>query len=177
MSTPENQSLHIQPKPKGFAVWFMNALMNPLVGLILCSPLHRLMSGSVALITVRGRKSGKAYTLPVQYVQSGQITYILPGAPERKTWWRNLIGGAPVILWLHGHNQDAQAELLTGATNRAAIIDALNIYYRRFPASARSAQVQAAPDGSFSAAELAALAVHTVVVRITSTMDGQQHAS
>jgi deazaflavin-dependent oxidoreductase (nitroreductase family) len=168
MSTSENQSLHTQAKPKGFAVWFMNALMNPLVGAILRSPLHSLMSGSVALITVRGRKSGRAYTLPVQYAQAGQIIYILPGAPESKTWWRNLRGGAPVTLWLHRHKLDAQAELLTGAIDRAAIVDALNVYYRRFPASARSAQVQSSPDGTWNAQNLQSAAERAIVVRITS---------
>jgi hypothetical protein len=77
-------------------MWFMNHLVNPIVRLILRSPVHRLLSGSIALITYRGRKSGKTYTLQAQYVQADGLIYILPGAPEQKTWWRNLRGGAPV---------------------------------------------------------------------------------
>ena len=47
-------------------MWLMNHLVNPIVRLILRSPLHRLVSGSILLITYQGRKSGKTYTLRVQ---------------------------------------------------------------------------------------------------------------
>jgi hypothetical protein len=77
-------------------MWFMNKFVNPLVRLILRSPLHGLMDGSLLLIIYRGRKSGKDYTLPVQYARDGSTIYIVPGMPEKKTWWRNLRGGAPV---------------------------------------------------------------------------------
>jgi len=76
--------------------WFMNHLVNPFVRFILRSPFHRLFSGSIMLITYQGRKSGKAYTLPVQYARTGNTLNIVPGAAETKTWWRNLRGGAPV---------------------------------------------------------------------------------
>jgi deazaflavin-dependent oxidoreductase (nitroreductase family) len=160
MNTSENQSKQSHAKSKGF--WFMNALINPLMGVILRSPLNPMMSGTVALITVRGRKSGKAYTLPVQYAQEGQAIYIVPGMPENKTWWRNLRGGAAVTLLLRGRQEQAQAELLSGS----AVVDALKVFHRRFPASARVAHVSMAPDGSFNAAELAAVADHTIVVRV-----------
>ncbi len=75
-------------------MWFMNKIANPFVKLILRSPLHGWMSAAVLLITYRGRKSGKEYTLPVQYVQDGNNVYIVPGFAEKKTWWRNLKGGA-----------------------------------------------------------------------------------
>jgi deazaflavin-dependent oxidoreductase (nitroreductase family) len=140
----------------------MQTVMNPLMGLILRSPLHSLMSGSTALITVRGRKSGSPYTLPVQYVQDEQTVYILPGSPERKTWWRNLRGGAEVTLRLRGRQCQAPAELLTGANS----IDALQVYYRRFPTSARLAHVRVTPEGSFDTNDLAAAAERAVVVRV-----------
>ena len=159
MNTSENQSIQSHAKSKGF--WFMNTLINPLMGMILRSPLHPMMSGSVTLITVRGRKSGKAYTLPVQYAQEGQAIYIVPGAPENKTWWRNLRGGAPVTLQLRGRQVQAQAELLSGSV----VGEALKVFYRRFPASARVAHVSMAPDGSFNAEEFASAARQAVIVR------------
>src|SRR5262245_26793300 len=78
---------------KDSAMWFMNKFANPFVKLILRSPLHGLMSAAVLLVSYRGRKSGKKYTLPVQYVQDGNNIYIVPGYPEKKTWWHNLEGG------------------------------------------------------------------------------------
>jgi hypothetical protein len=43
---------------------------------ILRSPLHRVLSKSTLLITLSGRKSGKLYTLPVNYVREGDILWI-----------------------------------------------------------------------------------------------------
>jgi hypothetical protein len=43
-------------------------LYNPIVSWLLRSPLQGLMSSSTMLITFAGRKSGKTYTTPVNYV-------------------------------------------------------------------------------------------------------------
>ncbi len=65
---------------------FMNSFVNPLVGWLLRSPLHSMLSASLMLITVRGRKSGNSYTLPVQYAQTPEAIYVVPGDAEHKTW-------------------------------------------------------------------------------------------
>ena len=83
-------------------MWFMNKIINPLVRLILRSPLHKLVSSTLLLITYHGRKTGREYSLPVQYAQAGKNIYIVPGMPEQKTWWRNLKEAAPVQLTLRG---------------------------------------------------------------------------
>ena len=147
-------------------MWFMNHLVNPIVRFILRSPLHRLFSGSILLITYQGRKSKKTYTLPVQYAQADKMVYIVPGAPEQKTWWRNLRGGAPVQLRLCGQDLNARAEVLMGEANRAAIANALGDYLKRFPAAARIHHVRRAPDDSFDIADLQAAAMQTIVVRV-----------
>jgi deazaflavin-dependent oxidoreductase (nitroreductase family) len=147
--------------------WFMNHLVNPLVRFSLRSPFHRLISGSIMLITYRGRKSGHTYTLPVQYVRTGNTLNIVPGAAETKTWWRNLRGGAPVRVRLRGQDLSAQAEVLTGEANGDEIRDVLDSYLRRFPAAAQMHQVRRTAAGSFESADLQAAARQTIVVRVT----------
>lgn len=73
---------------------------NPLMKLLLRSPWHAVASNEVMLITVTGRKSGKQYTTPVNYVRDGDVLSVLTHA--RRTWWRNLRGGAPVTIVLRG---------------------------------------------------------------------------
>ena len=81
----------------------MNRTMNPALGLVLRSPLHRLASGRFALITYTGRKSGREYTIPVLYRDKGDEVTIGVGWPERKIWWRNLTGeGGPVRMVVRG---------------------------------------------------------------------------
>ena len=92
-----------------FAVW--NRIGNPAVSLVLRSPLHPLVSRQLALITVTGRRSGHEYTFPVGYRRQGERVTVPVGWPERKLWWRNLRGGAPVRLLIRGEHHSGQAEV------------------------------------------------------------------
>jgi hypothetical protein len=46
--------------------------------------------------------NGGSCQLPVHYAQDGNRVWVLPGAAECKTWWRNLCDGAEVDLTLAG---------------------------------------------------------------------------
>jgi deazaflavin-dependent oxidoreductase (nitroreductase family) len=91
------------------------------------------MSKSVLLITYTGRKSGKTFTTPVQYLESNQEIWIMVGFPEKKQWWRNLQGGAPVKLCLHGKWVSGQADLLIGENNRTGIVHGLETIIQHYP--------------------------------------------
>jgi hypothetical protein len=91
-----------------FVVW--NRAVNPPVRLLLSSPLHPLISRQLALITVTGRRSRREYTFPVGYRQDGDRVTIDVGWPERKRWWRNLLGGGTVRLRLRGDERTGYAE-------------------------------------------------------------------
>jgi deazaflavin-dependent oxidoreductase (nitroreductase family) len=77
---------------------------------LLATPLHRLVSGRLALITVTGRRSGRRYTFPVAYSQDGDRVTIEVGWPERKVWWRNLRDGGEVRLRLRGVEREGHAQ-------------------------------------------------------------------
>jgi deazaflavin-dependent oxidoreductase (nitroreductase family) len=152
-------------------MWFMNYIANPFVRLILRSPLHGWMSAAVMLITYRGRKTGREYTLPVQYVRDGQAIYIIPGMPERKTWWRSLRGGQPVRLRLAGETLDARAEAIDGSSDPDLAARVLEQYFRRFPPSARQHKVRVSGDGAFAPADLQRAAQSMVLVRVELSKD------
>lgn len=92
-----------------FAVY--NRTVNPVVRLLLRSPAHGALSRRLALITVTGRRSGHRFTIPVGYREADRRVEILVGRPERKRWWRNLRGGAPVQLHLRGEQHTGWAEV------------------------------------------------------------------
>jgi hypothetical protein len=83
-----------------FAV--VNRTVNPVVRAVLRSPAHGLLSGRLMLLTVTGRRSGRAFTIPVGYHQEGDRLRVNLEWPERKRWWHNLRGGAPVTVGLRG---------------------------------------------------------------------------
>ncbi len=71
---------------------------NDFMAWVLRSPFHGVLSNGMMLITITGRKTGKAYTTPVGYYLQDEYLWVLTSR-ERK-WWRNLQGGAKVQLLL-----------------------------------------------------------------------------
>ncbi len=81
-----------------------------IVSLILRSPLHRMLSDTLLLLTFTGRRTGKTYTIPVGYTrEGGTLTLFTDHA-----WWRNLRGdgGVPVTVRLAGHPVAGRAEAI-----------------------------------------------------------------
>ncbi len=83
---------------------------NPFMKLLLRSPWHWIASNEVLLITVTGRKSGKQYTTPVNYVREGDTLITL--SHTHRTWWRNLRGGATATIVLRRQKITVAAEVL-----------------------------------------------------------------
>jgi len=81
---------------------------NPIVLSLLHSPLHRLLDGQTLAITVTGRRSGRAYTIPVSYLRDGENLLVI--SEKDRTWWKNLRSGAPVTVFLHGYRLQARGE-------------------------------------------------------------------
>lgn len=88
-------------------------LYNPMVSWLLRSPLHGLMSNSTMLITFTGRKSGKTYTTPVNYVWDDDHTLLAVSRTDR-LWWRNLRASAPVKVCLRGQTLKGVGRALEG---------------------------------------------------------------
>ena len=110
---------------------------NRVVLTVLRSRLHRLLSGTVLQITVQGRRSGRFFSLPVQYAREADQLVVLPAHADRKQWWRNLVDGAPVSVLLAGRERTAQARVIRAGT--PAFRAAVDTYRRRFPRAGKIA--------------------------------------
>ena len=104
---------------------------NAAVSWVLRSPVHWILSGRLALLTVRGRRTGRFYTLPVGYAEAAGVVYVMVGDYETKRWWRNLEDGVPVALVLRGHVADARATILDPRRDRDEYDRALAVYRTR----------------------------------------------
>jgi len=118
---------------------FVNVLVNPMVRALLRSPLHRLASGGLMLVTFTGRRTGTRHTIPVQYAQDGHDIVVVVGWPEKKRWWRNLVGGGEVEVRVRGETFSAHAEVVRGAEDPDRVAAARKRYLARFPKAAKSA--------------------------------------
>ena len=110
-----------------------NHLVNPVLVLLLRSPLGRRMGRHLALLSYRGRRSGQRHELVVQYARQGTQVWIVPGQPERKTWWRNLRKTSSVELRLAGEDFQGQAVALRGDDRPEELRPALAAYLRQLP--------------------------------------------
>lgn len=140
----------------------LRKIYNPIIGWLLRTPLHGLMSESVMLITFTGRKSGKTYTTPVNYSQDGDVLTIV--SFRRRTWWRNLRDGAPISVRLRGQDLAATGHVIE---DDAGVTEALVAYLQRMPRYARYFQVALDPDGQPNPEDVARAARDRVMVRVT----------
>jgi deazaflavin-dependent oxidoreductase (nitroreductase family) len=147
-------------------MWFMNKIVNPFMRLILRSSLHGWMSASVLLITYRGRKSGRQFTLPVQYVQDGNHVYIVPGYAEKKNWWRNLKDGEDVQVTLKGQTKSGYGILLEREVDAEEILKAFGLYLRHIPQSAKIYNVRIEANGEPNADDLRKAVKDILMIRV-----------
>jgi len=79
---------------------------------LLGSPLRRALPASIVGLAVTGRRSGAVYRFPVQASATHDRLVVLPGHPERKTWWRNLDDQPEVELLRGGEWCPARARIV-----------------------------------------------------------------
>jgi hypothetical protein len=82
---------------------------------------HGVLSRRLLLVTVTGRRSGRTHTLPVAYTERGDVLAIRVGAAARKRWWRNVVCGAPVRVWLRGTERTGRAVSFSDATGDVTV--------------------------------------------------------
>lgn len=88
-----------RPALRGTLLGTALRLLNPVMRVLLGSPLHWPLSRWFLILAWTGRKSGKQYSTPVSYLREGDDLWVTTG----DRWWRNLEGGAPVAVRISGH--------------------------------------------------------------------------
>jgi len=140
--------------------WYVR-LGNPIFTALLRSPLHGLVDSGTLLISVAGRRSGRIYTTPVNYLPDGDRLTII--SLRERTWWRNLRDGAEVGLRLRGTPRRGRASVIE---DEASVAGALGGYLRRVPAYARFLGVHLTTNGEPEAEDLAGAARSRVIVSV-----------
>jgi len=99
---------------------------------LLRSPFHALLDKNIMLVTVIGRKSGKMYSTPVNYLRDGNLLWVT--SIRTRTWWRNLKGGAQLNVLLAGQSMKAYGVVIV---DDQAVADSLVAYFQKAPRLAR----------------------------------------
>ncbi len=139
------------------------AVINPIMGMFLRSPIHGLWSDSLMLITFTGRNSGREFTTPVRYLRDGQN--ILCYTSSKNQWWRNLRGGALVQLRVAGQSGPYTTEVIENNPEdiKRRLINYLGVY----PQDAAYHDIALAADKSLVQEDLEKASHDAVVVIAT----------
>jgi deazaflavin-dependent oxidoreductase (nitroreductase family) len=122
-------------------MWF-----NPIIQWLLRSPFHTFVSKNIMLITYTGRKSGKKYTTPVNYLNmiQGDDQFLATISFRERVWWRNLRGCSPVTVWVRGKDYPATSETIE---DDSSVARNLNDYIRINPGLAKYLKIKLEANG------------------------------
>jgi hypothetical protein len=142
-------------------LWLFKAI-NPIMKALLRSRLHRLLSGTLMLLTYTGRKTGVSYTIPIGYFVWDKDELM---AFSSARWWMNVRDGKPVTLLLQGQ----QAEAIPAVIHeRAAVINTLEKFIERLGApTARKLMLGLPADREPTQADLQAIPTGRAFVHFT----------
>ena len=133
--------------------WFMSWLLH--------SPFHRLISGSILLITYTGRRSGKQYSAPLNYVRDDNTLWVT--SIRDRSWWRNFRGEWPIQVLLQRVEIEGNGLAITEPDQ---LSQAFSEFFRLSPASARFFKVSLEEDGAPMPDDLERIVAERVLVRI-----------
>jgi deazaflavin-dependent oxidoreductase (nitroreductase family) len=137
--------------------------VNAWITWLLRSPLRMLFDSGTLLMTVFGRKTGIAYTTPVNYVRDRDALIVL--SRNDRAWWKNARSGAQVAVHMHGRDFRGQAETIEDPAVVAATIEDL---IRRSPAFRAHFHVRLGRGGSPAKPERVAWLIRDrIIVRVT----------
>jgi hypothetical protein len=127
----------------------LNVPMRAMLGLPFPTP----PGGNLMLLRYTGRKTGKAYRVPVSYAREGSVL-LTPGGGR---WTLGLRGGHPVTLRLRGKDLTARPELVT---DQAEVERLIGVIARENPRAAGFIPLPRLPDGRLEPKALAAAISH-----------------
>jgi hypothetical protein len=139
---------------------FLVGALNAVFVTILRSPLHGMLSNRFALLSFKGRKSGKQYTLVIGYQRDDEMLTII----SPRGWWKNLReGNVPVTILLHGKWRNAVAEAFQGGE---IAVNAFQRAAQKSPALIRMYRIEREADGQLKLESLRQATCKVAVIHI-----------
>jgi deazaflavin-dependent oxidoreductase (nitroreductase family) len=139
--------------PSSIGNFFMKAMIH--------SPLHSLLGDRFAVITVTGRKTGRAISTPIN-VSPDADRYTVVSMRDR-TWWRNLRGDVPARLHVGGKTFPVRGEIVE---EPGAVQEELRQYFKQHPGNAKYFNITLTPDGELDPNDLQRAAEERLIIRL-----------
>jgi deazaflavin-dependent oxidoreductase (nitroreductase family) len=136
--------------------------LKPLMVALLRSPLHRVLSRDLLLLSYVGAKSGRRLVLPLSYIEVDGHVYL---CTRSSLWWRNLRANRDVEIHLRGRRVAASAHVVDPESSEARA--GFRAFITRNPRTGEMLyDVRAGADGRPVEEDLEREVVRSVVVRL-----------
>lgn len=133
---------------------------NSLMKWALTTPgFQRMVGQGVALLSFKGRRTGKAYTIPVSYHRQDDIVTII--TKRQRRWWHNFESPMEVELRLAGSDHIGKAQI---EVDNADTLEFMTDYLSQRPIDAKAYGL--AKD-EITREKIARIIPHIVVIRVT----------
>jgi len=147
-----------------------HGLVNPAMVRLLGSGLHFLLSGGTLILTVAGKKSGKRYVVPLNWVPSGDGGLVVFTGKGWSGWWKNVPAeGTSIAVTLRGQRLGATARRVEEPEN---VKRGLRAFLARFPSNAKPFGVALGAGKLPEEASLARAARDDGTVMVEISLDG-----
>jgi deazaflavin-dependent oxidoreductase (nitroreductase family) len=80
-------------------------------------------------ITVIGRKSGRAISIPVWFVLEGEKLYLLPVKGSDTQWYKNVLGNPLIRINARGADAEIHAVPITNAKQVSSVVEKFRAKY------------------------------------------------
>jgi hypothetical protein len=144
-------------------------LLNTVMRGVLRSPLHRVVSKSVLILSFTGRRSGRSISTPLSYLREGDTLTLFTSA----AWRKNLNGGALVRLWMQGREYNGWAE--TCEDDKQAVAAGLTRFLTQVSGDARYYGVTLDANKLPNPAQVNAAAQRVTMIQVKLSTKGPAH--
>jgi deazaflavin-dependent oxidoreductase (nitroreductase family) len=89
----------------------------------------RLSRSREITITVTGRKSGRAISIPVWFVWEDEKLYLLPVHGSDTQWYKNVLNNPTIRVGARGAEAEVKVVLVTEATQASSVVEKFRAKY------------------------------------------------
>ncbi|MBT4519136.1 MAG: nitroreductase family deazaflavin-dependent oxidoreductase [Halieaceae bacterium] len=145
-------------------------IINPIVKALLASPVHGLMSDNTVVLYTRGRKTGRAYSTPVSYMQESKVLHCFTA--RTSPWWRNVAAMAKIEVLLQGQRRTATPAVILDDDARKN--EVLTRFLRAVPRDAAFSGVTMLSSGEPDGDDIARVVSNMVLVELHLSEDSSE---
>jgi hypothetical protein len=154
-----NEFVYLRMNPGGMIMAQNNG--NQFMIAFIKSPLGGLFGKGLTVITLKGRKTGRELSVPINLIEDKDFYTII--SLRTRTWWRNLRGGAAAELLIKGEKITVQGSVSESSDE---VKQSLTQFFTNHANMAKYFKVRFNPDGSLNESDLDSAAAERVVIKL-----------